>query len=236
MDWYNRSVPRRIVQTIIPSTGAFRVEAVVRAEGNGGLRVTIPAPIVRGLMHLGWAGRWLYVRRDDAAWVAAVRPHPTAMMFALPKWCRGDVAAGDIVELELFDAERLRCRSAQAVGDERFDWAAVVPRDALGVAEDAVLAVHTAYEPPFCLARFAPLDVVERLLALYTGRTDAKTWQVARKGSLDGAIDLLEALGIGRDRIQLRAQRSVTLLRVRASRPFVQMTTAARGQLGEGAS
>jgi len=94
-------MPRRIVKTVIPSDGVFHFDAIAREEGDGGLRIAIPAAIVRGLVHLGWAGRWLIVQLGDARFKAAVRPHPTSVMFALPKRHRGAVCAGDRVTLEV---------------------------------------------------------------------------------------------------------------------------------------
>jgi hypothetical protein len=95
-------MPKRIVQTIIPNDGVFRFEANVRAEGaQRGLRVAIPAAIVRGLVHTGWTGRWLDVKLDDEQFKIAVRPHPTSVMFALPKRHRGTVQVGDRISLEI---------------------------------------------------------------------------------------------------------------------------------------
>lgn len=95
-------MPRRIVRTIIPSNGIFSVEVIVRGEGDGrGLRVAVPAAIIRGLVHLGWTGRWLDVKLGEEHFKAAVRPHPTSVMFALPKKHRGQVQAGDRVLLEI---------------------------------------------------------------------------------------------------------------------------------------
>ena len=95
-------MPKRIVQTIIPNDGVFQFEAIVRAEGRDrGLRVAIPAAIVRGLVHVGWTGRWLDVKLDGARFRVAVRPHPTSVMFALPKKHRGAARVGECVALEV---------------------------------------------------------------------------------------------------------------------------------------
>ncbi len=87
------------MQTSIPNDGVFKFDVAVR---HGGLRVAIPAPIVRGLVHVGWQGRWLDVLlSDDQRFKAAVRPHPTAVMFALPKRFCGALIPGDRIHLEI---------------------------------------------------------------------------------------------------------------------------------------
>jgi hypothetical protein len=235
-------MPRRIVQTVIPADAVFRCTAVARTEGKpekGGLRVSVPAPVVRGLMHMGWGGKWLHVRLDGARWIAAVRPHPTATMFALPKWCRGDIAAGDAVELELFDAERARCRSTGFLDEEQnlVDWAAVVPADAFPIEEpNGVLAVHTRYEPPFRLLRRAPVPPTLALLDAYAGDAQAGAWQAMRKdrAQLNAIADVLEKLGINGERIEIRPRGDAFALRIEASRPFVQMTVAAQKETPDG--
>jgi hypothetical protein len=111
-------VPRRIAKTVLPVEGLFRFDVVVRREGDGGLRVAVPAAIVRGLVHVGWAGRWLDVKLDDEHFKAAVRPHPTSVMFALPKRHRGGVQAGDRVVLEIQKANGPRAPKARRVRGE----------------------------------------------------------------------------------------------------------------------
>ena len=109
-------MPKRIVQTIIPSDGVFRFETTVRVEGAGrSLRVAVPAAIVRGLVHVGWAGRWLDVKLDGARFKIAVRPHPTSVMFALPRKHRGDVHAGDRIALEVCKANGPRAPRTRRV-------------------------------------------------------------------------------------------------------------------------
>jgi hypothetical protein len=94
-------MPRRIVRTVLPVDGVFHFEAVARVEGNGGLRVAIPAAIVRGLVLVKWGGRWLDVCIGAVRFKAAVRPHPTSVMFALPKRAREGLQAGEHVVVEL---------------------------------------------------------------------------------------------------------------------------------------
>lgn len=102
-----RSYKTRAVKTVIPSAGVFTFEAVARAEGRGGLRVAVPAPIVRGLAHLGWNGKRLHVRFVDSVqrFIADVRPHPNATMIGLPKALRGGIVAGDVVKLEVWTTD-----------------------------------------------------------------------------------------------------------------------------------
>jgi hypothetical protein len=229
-------VPPRIVQTIIPDEAVFRCQTTARAEGKkekGGLRVAVPAPVVRGLTHLGWGGKWLHVRLKNARWIAAVRPHPTATMFALPKWCRGDVVTGDEIELELFDAEHVRCQCRGLLDEKqkRIDWTAVVPDDAFPIEEsNDVLAVHTRYAPPFRLRRFAELSTAQTFLGMYPGDARAKTWQIMCHdwSRIEAVVTVLDALGIPRERIVIRQRGDAWALRVEASRPFVQMTTGLR--------
>jgi hypothetical protein len=104
------------VKTVIPDAGVFRFEAVARLEGRGGLRVAIPAAIVRGLMHLGWAGKQLDIRLLDSGqrFVAAARPHPSATMIALPKALRGGISAGEVVKLEVWTTDVKRTDELEA--------------------------------------------------------------------------------------------------------------------------
>lgn len=111
-------MPDRIVKTVLPHDGVFRFDVVVRAEGDGGLRVAIPAAIVRGLVHVGWTGRWLDVKLSETSFKAAVRPHPTSVMFALPKRHRGAVQAGDRITLEIQKANGPRAPRVRRVRGE----------------------------------------------------------------------------------------------------------------------
>jgi hypothetical protein len=93
-----------MVRTEIPTDGVFHFSAVARAEGGltkGGLRVTIPRPIVRGLEHLGWSGAWLRVRigEGDAFMLRARHPRPVQAVLSLPRRRRGAVVAGEPVQL-----------------------------------------------------------------------------------------------------------------------------------------
>ena len=111
-------MPQRFVKTIIPNEGVFRFDVIARAEGDGGLRVAVPAAIVRGLVHIGWTGRWLDVRLDESRFKAAVRPHPTSVMFALPKRHRGAIRAGDRITLEIQKASGPRAPRMRRVRGE----------------------------------------------------------------------------------------------------------------------
>ena len=111
-------MPRRIVKTIIPHEGVFRFDVVARAEGDGGMRVAVPAAIVRGLVHIGWTGRWLDVKLGETRFKAAVRPHPTSVMFALPKRHRGAVQVGDRITLEIQKANGPRAPHLRRVRGE----------------------------------------------------------------------------------------------------------------------
>lgn len=94
---------KRFARAVIPNDSVFRFEAALRQEGNGGLRIAIPAAIVRGLVHLHWEGRWLHVRLlEREPFKVAVRPHPTAVMFAIPKAARDGLQAGDQIALEIY--------------------------------------------------------------------------------------------------------------------------------------
>ena len=111
-------MPKRIVRTLLPTDGAFRFEVIARREGDGGLRVAVPAAIVRGLVHVGWTGRWLDVKLDEEHFKAAVRPHPTSVMFALPKRHRGVVQPGDRIILEVQKATGPRAPRARRIRGE----------------------------------------------------------------------------------------------------------------------
>lgn len=111
-------VPTRIVRTILPVDGVFQFESIVRAEGDGGLRVAVPAAIVRGLVHVGWTGRWLDARFDGTSFRVAVRPHPTSVMFGLPRRVRGELRAGDRVALTISAANGPRAPRTRRVRGE----------------------------------------------------------------------------------------------------------------------
>ena len=111
-------VPTRIVKTILPVDGVVQFESIVRAEGDGGLRVAVPAAIVRGLVHVGWTGRWLDVKLDGASFRVAVRPHPTSVMFGLPCRHRGELRAGDRVMLAISTANGPRAPRTRRVRGE----------------------------------------------------------------------------------------------------------------------
>jgi hypothetical protein len=115
------------VKTVLPVDGVFRFEATVRAEGNArSLRVAVPAAIVRGLVHVGWTGRWLSVMLDAAPcclseeprFRVAVRPHPTSVMFALPQRARGELRAGDRVALTIAAVDGPRAPRSRRVRGE----------------------------------------------------------------------------------------------------------------------
>jgi len=108
-------VTTRIVKTTLPVDGLFYFTAVARAEGDGGLRVAVPAAIVRGLVHVGWAGRWLDVKFDGVSFRVAVRPHPTSVMFGLPRRYRGAIHAGDHVALAVTQASGPRAPRVRRV-------------------------------------------------------------------------------------------------------------------------
>jgi len=111
-------VTTRIVKTTLPVDGLFCFTAVARTEGDGGLRVAVPAAIVRGLVHVGWTGRWLDVKLNGASFRVAVRPHPTSVMFGLPRRFRGAIRAGDHVALAITQASGPRAPRARRVRGE----------------------------------------------------------------------------------------------------------------------
>jgi len=101
-----RPYKQRLVETVIPADSIFRFTAPARSEGSrekGGLRVTLPRPVVRGLQHLGWAGFRLRARINGGASfiVRARHPNDLQSVISLPKEHRGQLAAGDPVALEL---------------------------------------------------------------------------------------------------------------------------------------
>ena len=108
-------MPTRIVRTTIPIDSVFHFQAIVRSEGNNGLRVAIPAHIVRGLVHLKWQGRWLNVKLIDKTFIVAVRPHPTSVMFAIPKMHRENMKPGSNIELEISAATGPKARATKRV-------------------------------------------------------------------------------------------------------------------------
>lgn len=103
---------------MLPHEGVFAFTATVRREGDGGLRVAIPAAIVRGLVHVGWTGRWLDVTLAAARFRVAVRPHPTSVMFGLPRRHCQQIRVGDCVAVELRVMDGPRAPRARRVRGE----------------------------------------------------------------------------------------------------------------------
>jgi len=107
------------VKTVLPVDGVFRFEATVRAEGNArSMRVAVPAAIVRGLVHVGWTGRWLDVEFNGRWFRAAVRPHPTSVMFSLPRSVRGALEAGTRISLTIEPVDGPRAPQTRRVRGE----------------------------------------------------------------------------------------------------------------------
>jgi len=77
----------RAVKTVLPEAGRFEFHAFVRREGSkGGLRITIPAPIARGMRHVGaGAGTWVRVCVQGSSFSAIVRSVNTRqLVVAIP--------------------------------------------------------------------------------------------------------------------------------------------------------
>jgi hypothetical protein len=87
--------------TVIAPEGVFQARSIARKEGDGGLRLAVPAAIVRGLVHQGWQARWLDVRLNNVMFRVAVRPHPSSVMFGIPKRYCQQLRAGDPIDFEL---------------------------------------------------------------------------------------------------------------------------------------
>lgn len=102
-----RPYKQRLVLTVMPADSVFRFQARVCVEGRLGhasLRVTIPRPVVRGLEHLGWSGVTPLNARVNAGVLFTARarqPNEMQCVISLPKEHRGELAAGDVAQLEL---------------------------------------------------------------------------------------------------------------------------------------
>ena len=104
-------MPRLFVKTTLPSDCIFRFRARTRREGGwgsrAGVKITIPASVVRGLRHLGWGGGVVRVvlSGDDAAvaFLARTRKQGACVVIALPKGVRGNVMVEDWVDVEVHD-------------------------------------------------------------------------------------------------------------------------------------
>lgn len=98
-------MPRWFVRTTIPADSIFRFEAIARAEGGKeGIRVTIPARIVRGLVHLGWDRGEIKVLLSVGVpdwWKCRARAVGASICIALPKGARGGIARGGEVAVAL---------------------------------------------------------------------------------------------------------------------------------------
>jgi hypothetical protein len=208
-------VPKLQVETTITDDGVYRFSIPVRAEGKaskGGLRIVIPAQIARGLRHMGWGGKHLHVRLvdSDATWIAWTRPHPKSVTVALPKRLRGDVQAGDSVEVEIFDPSLQRCTSDDVLSREScIDWAAAIPHDQYFAIEESngTLAIHSRHEEPFLMKRYSPLGSTAWLLGFYLadGNKTTVDWTVCNKNPLilEEVARCLELMGIERSRAYL---------------------------------
>ena len=94
----------RPVRTVIPDDSVFRFMARAVREGvKDGLRVTVPSPIARGLLHLGVEVGEVTVRVNGGpAFTGRLRRASSKQtVLALPRENRGEVAAGQEVKLEV---------------------------------------------------------------------------------------------------------------------------------------
>jgi hypothetical protein len=107
------------ISTTIPPNCVFRFEGKVRKEGKTGLRMTIPASVIRGLRHLNWNGEWLDVALPAGRWMARTRTQGASMIVALPAWCRGETGIGDRVAVEIQDPGRFRCEPDPLISGSR---------------------------------------------------------------------------------------------------------------------
>jgi len=106
---------QRPVRTVIPDDGVFRFEARAVREGlKDGLRVTVPAPVARGLLHLGVEVGEVTVRVNGGpAFTGRLRrANGKQTVMALPREARVGVQDGDVVKLEVEAGVKEGCQTA----------------------------------------------------------------------------------------------------------------------------
>ena len=217
-------MPKRTVKTIIPPDCIFRFRAKTRPEGDG-VRVTIPAAVIRGLRHLGWDEKWLRIQLGQTTFHAVARTQGASMIISLPKRYRGDVIAGDVIDLEIRDAADNQCESDALLTKDCLDWGAVVPADTFATEEDDTLVIHTKYAAPFRMKRFTPLHETMWLLGFYQAegsKKGANEWTLANKTPelIERTIECLAAMGIGRDRLYFEVIKNPVQTAAEACAPY----------------
>lgn len=204
-------MPRLTVNTEISSDGVYRYEIKARKEGKGdGMRIVVPSQIIRGLKHLGWGGKWLHIRMNgEGAFIGSTRPNQKSVTLALPKWCRGEIQIGDIVQLEIRDPSDWRCTATVPIVDYGIDWAALCPSETFPVDENGTLVLHGRYRQPFKMLRVTPFAEMIWLMGFYQAdgvrAKNAMDWSLSNKHAplLARCIECLGAMGINRDRLYL---------------------------------
>jgi len=98
-----RHVYPRLVRTELPIDGEFRFKARARREGIG-MRITIPAPVARGLQAIG-AGSAVRVQIEGVSFVAYLRTaNSKQWVIGLPQSV--SVKDGDALDLVLTALDR----------------------------------------------------------------------------------------------------------------------------------
>jgi hypothetical protein len=92
----------RHTHTTIPSDGTFRFKALLQSEGlKGGMRVTIPAPIARGIVLFGGGQRWMKLNQGPWFKVEPRAANPKQTVVSIPLGARIALAPGVVVGVKV---------------------------------------------------------------------------------------------------------------------------------------
>jgi hypothetical protein len=183
----------RRVHTAMPANSVFSFRSTAFSEGlRGSLSFSVPAAVARGLVHLGWAHKWLCVQPQGLPRLISAthgpRDYPKC---SLPKWWATThlIQAGSELDLEVFDGEYLACDAGPVfLPDGVVDWAALCPENALPVKEHGErFSVHPVVTVPFSLARFSSGDGLWALL----GSLQAQRMRTRFRRGLDVLADVV---------------------------------------------
>jgi len=189
----------------MPANSVFSFRATVFREGTReSLSFSVPAAVARGLVHLGWARKWLSVQpKGLPRLISATHGSRSFPKCSLPRWWAEahQVRPGTELDLEVFDGEFLACDAGPVFLPEGVvDWAALCPENALPTSEHGDrVAIHTTSSPSFSLSRFSSSDEFWKLLGFFQSKstsTKLRRWATASLAAVVGLEPLISTVAL----------------------------------------